>query len=55
MNPKVWTHDNRPVVWTVSLDVPDTYCLYVHGVMIHENLTFDEFCPVYKNAVEANR
>lgn len=54
MNPKTWTNDNRRVVWTISLDVPDTYCLYVQGVLTHENLTFEEWYPLYRKAVEDN-
>lgn len=55
MNPKTWTNDNRPVVWTVSETDNNTYCLYVQGVLVGENLAFEEFYPLYKNAVNANR
>lgn len=55
MNPKTWTKDSRPVVWTVSETNSDRYCIYVHGTLVHENLSFDEFYPLYKNAVDSNR
>lgn len=54
MNPKTWTNDNRRVVWTVSQTNPDTYCLYVQGILVGENLPFDTFYSLYRNAVEAN-
>lgn len=52
MNPKTWTNDNRHIVWTVSLDVPDTYCLYIGGQLYSENMPFEIFYPLYKNAVD---
>lgn len=51
MNPQTWTVDSRRIVWTVSLDVPNTYCLYISGKLYSENMPFEIFYPLYKNAV----
>ena len=49
MNPKT-INDSRPIVWTVSEEVPDTYCLYVQGTLVYANLPFEEFYAVYQQA-----
>jgi hypothetical protein len=48
---KTWTADNRPIVWTVNEDNRDTYDLYVHGKIVGEGMTFEDFYPVYKRYV----
>jgi hypothetical protein len=45
---KMWTQDNRPLVWTVNENNSDTYDLYVHSKIVGEGLTFEEFYPLYK-------
>lgn len=54
MNPKT-INDSRSLVWTVSESVPDTYCLYIDGILMHENLSFEEFYPLYKGYVANKR
>jgi hypothetical protein len=46
---KTWTRDNRPVVWTVNETNTDRYDLYIRGVLYAENLSFEEFYPLYKS------
>ena len=53
MNPKTWTKDSRKVVWTVSVNNDTLYCIYVHGVLTHEDLTFEEFYPLFKRTVDS--
>lgn len=53
MNPKTWTKDSRKVVWTVSVNNDTLYCLYVHGVLTHEDLPFKAFYPLLKRTVES--
>lgn len=53
MNPKT-INDPRRIVWTVSEEVPDTYCLYVQGTLVHSNLPFEEFYPLYRGVVDVN-
>jgi len=48
MNPKTWTQDTRPLVWTVSLNNSSLYCIYVHGILTYEDLSFDDFYSLYK-------
>ena len=48
MNPLL-IKDDRKVVWTVSLSHVDRYCLYVDGALYVENLTLDDFYPIYKS------
>jgi len=51
MNPKN-INDPRPLVWTVSVEVPHTYCLYIDGSLVVNNCPLDEFYPLYRGAVE---
>ena len=51
MNPLL-IRDDRKVVWTVSLSHVDRYCLYVDGALYVENLTLDDFWPIYKNIAQ---
>lgn len=51
MNQKTWTNGNRKLVWTVSLNNNSLYCIYVHGVLVHEDISFEEFYPLYKRTV----
>ena len=53
MNPAT-INDPRRIVWTVSEEVPDTYCLYVQGTLVYANLPLDEFYPLYRRAVDVN-
>jgi hypothetical protein len=53
-NPKTWPQDNRRLVWTVSLDNSSLYCMYVHSILTHENLAFDDFYPLYKSIVASS-
>lgn len=52
MNPKTWTKDNRRIVWTVSLNNRSLYCLYVHGVLVGEDMDFDQFYTLYNRTLE---
>lgn len=54
MNPKN-INDSRPLVWTVSLEVPNTYCMYIDGVLVVNNCSFDTFYPLYRRAAEQIR
>ena len=54
MNPKT-INDSRTIVWTVSVVDTSRYCLYVHGTLVHDNLPFDQFYPLYKGAVDKHR
>jgi len=47
---KTWTMDNRPVVWTVTEETNDRYDLYLRGVLMYTNLTFEQFYPLFKMA-----
>jgi hypothetical protein len=51
MNPKI-INDPRPLVWTISSEVRDTYCLYIDGVLVVNNSPLDEFYPLYRRASE---
>lgn len=46
MNPKYIT-DTRPLVWTGSREVIDTYNIYQYGKLTHENLPFEEFDRIF--------
>lgn len=35
--------DTRPIVWTGSREVIDTYNIYQYGKLKHANLPFEEF------------
>jgi len=48
---KMWTQDNRRVVWTVTEGTNDRYDLYLNSVLAYTNLTFEEFYPLFKSAV----
>ena len=53
MNPtKVSDYCHRPFVWTISNDTAarkngNAYCIYVHGILSHENLNVEEFLKIY--------
>jgi hypothetical protein len=51
MNPKS-INDSRPVVWTVSAEVPNTYCLYIDGTLVVNNCSLDEFYPLLRRAIQ---
>lgn len=46
---KTWTKDNRPVVWTVNQNNPNTYDLYVRGVCVGERMDFNTFWNLYNS------
>ena len=39
--------DTRPIVWTGSREVVDTYNIYQYGKLTHANLTFEEFDRIF--------
>jgi hypothetical protein len=39
-------------VWTGSVEIPDTYCLYIDGNLVVNNCPLDEFYPLYRGAME---
>ena len=39
--------DTRPIVWTGSREVVDTYNIYQYGKITHANLTFEEFNRIF--------
>jgi hypothetical protein len=41
-------NDSRPIVWTVSIENHNLYCLYINGTLYVENITLDDFYPLYK-------
>jgi len=47
---KFWTKDNRRIVWTVTDGTNDRYDLYLNGVLMYTNLSFEEFYPLYSTA-----
>ena len=53
MNPKTWNQDYRRVVWTVSLTDSTLYCIYVHGTLVHENVSLNDFYALWQNAVNS--
>lgn len=52
MNPLFRVGDDRIVVWTVSENDPNLYCIYICSQLIHEDLPFDTFYSLYKNALK---
>lgn len=50
-NSKFRFNDDRPVVWTFSENGSDLYCIYIRSVLVHENLSFDEFYPLFKRTL----
>ncbi len=40
--------DTRPIVWTGSREVVDTYNIYQYGKLTHANLPFEEFNRLFK-------
>lgn len=48
---KMWTQDNRYIVWTVTEGTRYHYDLYVAGVLKYTNLPFEQFYPLYKSEV----
>ena len=44
---KMWTQDNRPVVWTVTEGTNDRYDLYIHSMCVAEGLTFKAWYTLY--------
>ena len=46
MNPKN-IKDTRPIVWTGSREVVDTYNIYQNGELTHENLSFEQFNKIF--------
>lgn len=53
-NSKFRFNDDRPVVWTFSENDPNLYCIYIRSVLVHENLSFDEFYPLFKRTLKEN-
>jgi len=49
---KMWTKDNRPLVWTANENWTNTlplYDLYIHGVCVGEAMDFDAFYTLYNS------
>lgn len=53
MNPKTWNQDDRRVVWTVSVNDCTRYCIYVQGVLTYEDVSLEEFWPLYNSTVRS--
>jgi hypothetical protein len=51
MNPKT-INDARAVVWTSSVEIANTYCLYIDGVLVLNSLPLDEFYPLLRRAID---
>jgi hypothetical protein len=54
MNPKT-INDPRMIVWTVSVEVPNTYCLYIGGELVVNNCSLDTFYPLFRRAMDNAR
>lgn len=48
MNPKYLENEVRPIVWRVSETDPSTYCIYLYGRLVWENLGVESFLSTYK-------
>lgn len=55
MNPKILHNESRQVVWTISANNPELYCLYIGGYLYSENLSFNDFYPMYNRAISTHK